>query len=432
MSSLAQPKVRPLISEWVQANGDLRLALRDPDELIEGTVFVTPALAPVLELCDGTHSLADIQAALTVRYGLSLPTATLESLIQQLDDALLLESERAETARHDARESYRSAPCRPPALAGASYPVDPDELTTMLAGYVNAVEPLLCPAQSAVRGIVSPHIDYARGGPVYARTWLHAQDAVREADVVVIFGTDHAGSPGMLTPTRQDYATPWGTLPTDHDALDRFEAAWGDGSLYDEELHHRKEHSIELAAVWLHYMRAGEPVALVPILCGSFLPFTAGKASPKDNARFSESIAALRNAFAGRRVLVVAAADLAHMGPAFGDPQPLDGQNKAELEQFDSGLLAAMCQGDAENFLGLLQQSRDKQKVCGLPPIYAALAFARSRFRAGIGLHPVPRRRHGRVGGLGGGRGLDGLGAEDTALPVSCRSCLSFRARRGI
>lgn len=373
MSPLAQPKVRPLISEWVQANGDLRLALRDPDELIEGTVFVSPALAPVLELCDGTHSLAAIQAALTLRYGLSLPTATLESLVQQLDDALLLDSEKAATARRDARESYRNAPCRPPALAGASYPADPDELTAMLAGFVNAVEPPSCPEQSAVRGMVSPHIDFDRGGPVYARTWQHVQAAVREAEVVVILGTDHAGSPGVLTPTRQDYATPWGVLPTDQDALDHFAAAWGDDSLYDEELHHRKEHSIELAVVWLHFVRQGEPVPLVPVLCGSFLPYTAGDASPSDNARFTQGMAALRNALAGRRVLVVAAADLAHMGPAFGDPQPLDGENKAELEQFDRGLLAAMCQGDAENFLGLLQQSRDKQKVCGLPPIYAAL-----------------------------------------------------------
>ena len=373
MSPLAQPKVRPLISEWVQANGDFRLALRDPDELIDGTVFVSPALAPVLELCDGTNSLAAMQAALTVRYGLSLPTATLESLIQQLDDALLLESERAETARRDARENYRNAPCRPPALAGASYPDDPDALSAMLAEFVNAVEPPSCHEQTAVRGIVSPHIDYDRGGPVYARTWQHAQAAVREAEVVVILGTDHAGSPGMLTPTRQDYATPWGTLPTDQDALDRFEAAWGDDSLYDEELHHRKEHSIELAAVWLHYMREGEPVALVPILCGSFLPFTAGDGSPKDNARFTASIAALRDALAGRRVLVVAAADLAHMGPAFGDPQPLDREDKDMLENFDRSLLAATCQGNAEDFLALLRQSRDKQKVCGLPPIYAAL-----------------------------------------------------------
>ncbi|MCY4436806.1 MAG: hypothetical protein OXE05_05665 [Chloroflexi bacterium] len=111
MSPLAQPKVRPLISEWVQANGDLRLALRDPDELIEGTVFVSPALAPVLELCDGTHSLAAIQAALTLRYGLSLPTARLVSLIQQLDEALLLESERAETARRRS-PALRTPPTR--------------------------------------------------------------------------------------------------------------------------------------------------------------------------------------------------------------------------------------------------------------------------------------------------------------------------------
>lgn len=373
MSTLTQPKVRPLISEWVQANGDLRLALRDPDGLIEGTVFVSPALVPVLELCDGTHSLTAIQAALTLRYGLSLPTATLESLIQQLDDALLLESARAETARREARESYRSAPCRPPALAGASYPADPDELTAMLAGFVNAVEPPSCPDQSAVRGIVSPHIDYERGGPVYARTWQHAQEAVREAEVVVIFGTDHAGSPGLLTPTRQNYATPWGALPTDQDALDHFEAAWGNNSLYDEELHHRKEHSIELAAVWLHFMRQGDPVALVPILCGSFLPYTAGAAHPQDWPQLAGSIAALNDALAGKRVLVVSAADLAHMGPAFGDPKPLERSEKEELEGFDRELLDAMCQGDAEGFLGLLQESKDRQKVCGLPPIYVAL-----------------------------------------------------------
>ena len=220
---------------------------------------------------------------------------------------------------------------------------------------------------------MSPHIDYERGGPVYAQTWQHAQQAVREADVVVIFGTDHAGSPGTLTPTRQDYATPWGTLPTDQGAVDRLEAAWGDESLYDEELHHRREHSIELAAVWLHYIRQGDPVALVPILCGSFLPFTAGDAHPRDRPQPSESIAALGDGLGGKRVLVVAAADLAHMGPAFGDPQPLDRQEKEVLKGFDRKMLDAMCHGDAESFLGLLRQSKDKQKVCGLPPIYAAL-----------------------------------------------------------
>ena len=373
MSTPARPKVRPLISEWVQANGDVCLALRDPDELLQGTALIPAGLAPVLELCDGEHSLDGMQAALSVRYGWSLPTATLESLIAQLEEALILESERVQAARQEARAAYRNAPCRPPALAGASYPANPDELTAMLAGFESTVGPEKVVTPASVRGIVSPHIDYQRGGPVYARTWRRIESAARDAEVVVIFGTDHAGSPGMLTPTRQDYATPWGILPTDQHAVDCFEAAWGDDSLYDDELHHRKEHSIELAAVWLHHVRRGEPVALVPILCGSFLPYTSGDACPSDNALFLASIAALSDGLAGRRVLVVAAADLAHMGPAFGDPQPLAQVEKEALEAFDQGLLESVCHGDAEGFLKRLRESKDKQKVCGLPPIYAAL-----------------------------------------------------------
>ncbi len=373
MSTLSQPKVRPLISEWVMANGEVRLALRDPDELIEGTVLISAALAPVLELCDGEHSLAGLHAALSLRHGILLPIATLESLVNQLDAALLLESARAQAARDKARAAYRNLSFREPALAGVSYPADPAELSAMLDEFVASIDAEPESEECAIRGIVSPHIDYARGGAVYARTWDHARRAVQAAEVVVIFGTDHAGSPGALTPTRQHYATPWGTLPTDQGVMDRLETAWGDDSLYDEELHHRREHSIELAAVWLHYMRKGEPVALVPLLCGSFLNFTAGEAHPQEHPQFAGSIAALDEALAGRRVLVVAAADLAHMGPAFGDPQPLDSQEKENLERFDKELLAAVCQGDPEAFLGHLQQSKDKQKVCGLPPIYLAL-----------------------------------------------------------
>lgn len=373
MSTPVQPKVRPLITEWVRADGDVCLALRDPDELLPGTALIPAGIAPVLELCNGEHTLAAMQAALSVRYGMSLPIEALQSLVAQLEEALILESERVRAARQEACRAYRNAPCRPPALAGASYPADPDELTAMLARFEDAAGPPAELRANGVRGIVSPHIDYQRGGTVYARTWQHAQNAAREAEIVVIFGTDHAGSPGTLTPTRQDYATPWGSLPTDQGIVDRLEAAWGDDSLFDEELHHRKEHSIELAAVWLHYVRQGEPVALAPILCGSFLPFTTSEAGPGENGRFVASITALRDALAGRRALVVAAADLAHVGPAFGDPQPLEQKEKEDLRRFEHELLAAVCQGDAEGFLGRLRQSGDKQKVCGLPPIYAAL-----------------------------------------------------------
>ena len=44
-----------------------------------------------------------------------------------------------------------------------------------------------------IRGVVSPHIDYARGGPVYKAVWSAAEQAVQDADLAIIFGTDHSG-----------------------------------------------------------------------------------------------------------------------------------------------------------------------------------------------------------------------------------------------
>ena len=63
-------------------------------------------------------------------------------------------------------------------------------------------------------GLISPHIDYPRGWRTYARTWQLAADAVEEAELVILLGTDHGGGAGALTLTRQNYATPWGVLPT--------------------------------------------------------------------------------------------------------------------------------------------------------------------------------------------------------------------------
>jgi hypothetical protein len=71
--------------------------------------------------------------------------------------------------------------------------------------------------------------------------------------------------------------------------------------------------------------------------------------------------------------LVVAAADLAHMGPAFGDGHGLDGIARAQLHNADQRLLATVAGGDAALFFAMLQAERDRRHVCGLPPIYLTL-----------------------------------------------------------
>ncbi|HEX2986940.1 MAG TPA: MEMO1 family protein, partial [Chloroflexota bacterium] len=73
------------------------------------------------------------------------------------------------------------------------------------------------------------------------------------------------------------------------------------------------------------------------------------------------------------RTMVIVAADLAHMGPSFGDPEPMDATAKVSLAATDAEMMATICRGDAEGFLAMLTAEQDERKVCGLPPIYLAM-----------------------------------------------------------
>lgn len=198
-----------------------------------------------------------------MRYGLRVAPSAIEQLLVALDEALLLDNAAFAQARERALTEYRQAPFRSPRNAGQSYPADADELRRLLQGYLDAVDntsdspsvPSLSCGSSEMGGLVSLHIDYARGGPAYARAWKRAAEMVKAADLAIVLGTDHFGEDGQLTLTRQHYATPFGVLPTSREAVDALAEAIGEGMALAGELDHRSERSIELATVWLHYIR---------------------------------------------------------------------------------------------------------------------------------------------------------------------------------
>jgi AmmeMemoRadiSam system protein B len=371
---MINPKLRPVEAHRIQHQGQQLVLLRDPLDLSDTSIAVPLPLAPLLALMDGTRDEAALEAALMVRSGVRLASGLLAKLVADLDEACLLDNERFVAARAAALMSYRQAQCRLSTLDGASLSSDPVQAAAELQRYVDALPPASAASDGrSIQGVVSPHIDYQRGGPVYAQVWRAAAQAVREADLVLIFGTDHQGSEGSLTLTRQSYATPWGVLPTDDQVVSALVRALGEGPCFDEELHHRGEHSIELAAVWLHFVREGQPVPLVPILCGSFADFVAGEGDPATHEPFAVALDLLRELMITRRVLVVAAADLAHMGPAFGDPYGLDFVGQAQLRKADERLLETVFSGNAAAFFSQIRAEGDRRHVCGLPPIYLTL-----------------------------------------------------------
>jgi AmmeMemoRadiSam system protein B len=375
-NEILYPKLRAVDARPMVRNGQPGLLLRDPLQLTDKTLVIPQQFAPVLALCDGTRENASaLSASLAVRYGLRLSPGAVEQFLSALDEGCLLDNTRFEEARDRALAEYRQAPFRTPSLAGQSYPVNAGELQNLLQGCLDAVDDAddstrLVP--SGVSGLVSPHIDLARGGAVYARVWKRAADLVQAADLAVVLGTDHYGEDKQLTLTRQHYATPYGVLPTARDVVEALAQAMGTEAAFAGELDHRSEHSIELAAVWLHHIRAGQPCELVPILCGSFGPFIRGEADVERDPVIGALLGAFEQATAGRRVVVVAAGDLSHVGPAFGG-QPLDLVGRARLQAADDELIERMCRGDANGFLAAIQRANDRNNVCGVPPIYLAL-----------------------------------------------------------
>jgi AmmeMemoRadiSam system protein B len=366
------PKLRSVHAQPTVYRDQPALQLQDPLSVSDQTVIVPENLVPILYFCDGTNDLDMLRASLAKHSGLLLTPQQVAQVIQTLDDALLLDNERFAQAQQKALDDYYAAPYRQPALAGHSYPASATALHAYFDKLIAETTVNGTPVDQ-VRGVVSPHIDYRRGGPVYAQTWACAADAIAQAELAVVFGTDHNGGPGRITLTRQPYASPFGACPIDMAVVDAVVDAIGAEAAFAEELHHRQEHSIELAVTWLHYGLGQRQIPIVPILCGSFGAHVHRGSDPAADPVITATLHALRAATAGRRVLWVAAADLAHMGPAFGDPEPLDLPTRAHLQAADERLLQTIIDGDADAFFRCIQDEKDRWRVCGVAPIYLTL-----------------------------------------------------------
>lgn len=380
-----------------EVEGGLALCLRDPSGLADGIAVLPPLAATVLSLCDGRRTADDVVVALELQTGYRIPTRHVEQLVEQLDEALFLDSPRFHQHRQALLENFRAASVRPAWHAGRSYPASPTELDAFLSSFAatarasgmagapgTAGAPGAPDAATHIAadgrlpaGIIAPHIDFSRGGPMYAAAYAPLASAGERPDLVVVFGTDHNGLEHPFTLTRKSYDTPLGGVETDVDVVNALVHALGEGAgdeLFADEFHHRSEHSIEFQALWLRWAFRERTPPMVPVLCGSLHRHVDDGSSPSGDARIRAFFDALARVTTGRRVLVVAGADLAHVGPRFGD-DPMGPAEYRVVEEADRRALDACGRGDADAFFRAVASERDRFRVCGLSAIYATLAY---------------------------------------------------------
>jgi AmmeMemoRadiSam system protein B len=308
-------------------------------------------------------------------------------MVSALDEALFLDSDRFTSARQEQVDSYLALDNRPAHLAGGAYPKDPDELNAYLeALYDHEGGPGGPPAPasgetaetSGLGGLVVPHIDFERGGPAYAHAYRALAEQAGGAKLFVVFGTSHSGCDGLFGLTRKGYETPLGLVPCDTALVDDIVRRSDGQSWFAGDYAHRQEHSIEFQAVWLRKLwpEAEHPdLRIVPILCGSFHDWIENGGAPTDSDRVEAMIEAVTGALAarGEPAVIIAGADLAHIGPRFGDPEPPTDPELERLAESDHRSLQRCLEGDADGFFRDVAADGDARRICGLSPIYMTL-----------------------------------------------------------
>ena len=384
-----KPQLRPVEVSRISHEGNDYFLLKDIQRISDQSLMVPVPLGLYLQGFDGTHTLSEAVESALANGAPAVPSEILDDLVERLDDLHLLSNGKYAGEVERQLEDYRNAPHRKPALAGLAYPAETADLRDYLDGFAfpymtsdeRADDDLPADLDVDLMGIISPHIDFERGGDTYGMIWEQVLPMIRDVELFVVFGTDHNGDGPRLTLTNQNYNTPLGTIETDTELIDDIARILStDPTVEDhpfaDEFNHINEHSIELATVWLQRAAATTGAKMLPILCGSFgRLLTDGVPSVDDHPEISRVIRLLQSVAEQRRTVFVAAADLSHVGPAFGDEEeiPQDSETRRRIEEDDERLMGAITRGSRRQFFDEIKKSGDANRICGFAPIYMTL-----------------------------------------------------------
>lgn len=368
------PRLRPL--EAIPDPDRQRIILRDPTQLAAGALIVGAEQFTLLTLLDGRHRV-EIQSEFARRFGQLLLAEELDGLLDQLDSAGFLEGSGFERYYNGLVREYLEAPHRPlrdPDSFGAPAAELPAYLDAAIdcsaedsrAGRVPTV------SRGRLKGIIAPHLDFERGLPCYGDGYHHVQrnDLPRR---VVVLGTNHFGRSRSVVGTDKDFETPWGVVPTDREFLARLQAECG-GDLTPYPLDHLREHSIELHTIWLHHV-LGEQVRIVPFLCPD--PSGPRGTAPGDPGGVDVREFALALGKLVREdpepTLIVASADLSHVGRYFGEDHELTDTYLKQVRKSDAAALSFVAANDPEGFRAHMAKTQNPTSICSVGCIYATM-----------------------------------------------------------
>lgn len=377
-----KPHLRPIEASRVPVNGCERICISDPYRLSTAELVVSEPAVLILSLMDGANTCEDIRSQFRALSGHDLSPETLQSMIGHLDEAHMLEGDRFERYYASLTAEFCGSAVRPMThAAGHGLHDDSGSLYREMLDDVD-----VCELEGSVVGLIAPHLDYPRGQPCYAQAYATLRDRP-VPDRIVILGTNHFGRSTSVVATGKAFSTPLGTTPADVGFLERLEARCG--HLRRFEFDHAREHSVELQVGWLQYLFGAESFEMVACLCPD--PCGPTGTAPFDGCgpdlrEFARALGELI-ASDGRDTLVVAGADLSHIGGQFGDQRQLDDAFTEEVRRRDTAVLEEIKSNSAEQFLDSVTRDGNATRICSTGCIFALMTAIPEATATLLGYH---------------------------------------------
>lgn len=398
-----KPKVRPLRGVPVQGQDPQGkqvqlLGLTDARQISEKMVVTSPAAQMLIPLLDGTRGISEIVS----QVGRGLNAEILQGLVAQLDEAGLLEGPTFEALLVKTRAEFDASDILPPASTAqfadmlvmqklGEKATEHDKTTHgpskmreimdqwMAEALKNAPKPSF---DALPKAVVAPHLDYARGWLNYAHIYGRLR-VVDRPDRVVILGTNHFGMGTGVVACDKGYETPLGVSKADGDLIAQLRASLGE-KLFTHRYDHEREHSIELHIPWIQHVFGKNAAGEYPKVCGVLVHDPAvnnGQSYDGNGVAIEEFVGAMKKILGTLpgKTLVISSADLSHAGPAFGDQQPLVGDEPAPTEarnkvfQNDMQLLDMVVKNKPSELVASMAWQQNPTRWCSTGNLVATL-----------------------------------------------------------
>jgi len=265
---------------------------------------------------------------------------------------------------------------RGPAVAGAFYPADSEQLRDVVEKYLKSARPRVPDAYRGQRpaALIVPHAGYPYSGQTAAYAYRLLEGKVKPRRVVLVGPAHYYRMSGVISvPPYTHYRTPLGDVPVDDEARSRLLKS---GICQSREGAHLREHSLEVQLPFLQVIWDEPP----PIL-----PVVVGELSDQDCKRAAAALSEILD----EDSLLVVSSDFTHYGARFLYTPFREARGEellAKIKDLDMEAVRHIEALDPKGFSACVR--RTGATICGARPIAIMLhLFSGSETFFGCTLH---------------------------------------------